>query len=233
MTDRKTKAAVKAGTVAGYDSVLSEVSSLLEAARRTSVRAINAIMTTTYWEIGRRIVEHEQKGREKAGYGVELIARLSIDLTGRFGRGFGPVNLSQMRKFFLCWPPDRIFQTASEKLQTPSAEFSLREVATRFPLPWSHYVRLLSAKSAEARSFYEAESLRGGWSVRQLDRQINSQFYERTALSRNKAAMLKKGGIPLPDDVVTAYKTVLPDEKTLAEEIGRTRKMLERQRKSV
>jgi predicted nuclease of restriction endonuclease-like (RecB) superfamily len=225
VTTKKTKSVAKRGTLEGYESVLSGVAELLEAARRTSARATNAIMTATYWEIGRRIVEYEQKGSKKAGYGEELIAQLSIDLTGRFGRGFGPVNLSQMRKFFLCWPPDRIFQTvsekslpdrdsaeknqtSSEKLQTPSAEFSLRQVATRFPLPWSHYVRLLSVKSTEARSFYETEALRGGWSVRQLDRQINSQFYERTALSRNKAAMLKKGSVPLPEDVLTPEEEI-------------------------
>jgi hypothetical protein len=88
---------------------------LLEQARRASARAVNSLMTATYWEIGRRILEIEQKGSKKAGYGKELIAQLSIDLTARFGRGFSPVNLSQMRKFFLCWPPDRIFQTVSEK----------------------------------------------------------------------------------------------------------------------
>jgi predicted nuclease of restriction endonuclease-like (RecB) superfamily len=71
-----------------------------------------------------------------------------------------------------------------------------------FPLPWSHYVKLLALKTPAARAFYETEALRGGWSVRQLERQINSQFYERTALSRNKAAMLMKGARPLPEDSV-------------------------------
>ena len=71
-----------------------------------------------------------------------------------------------------------------------------------FPLPWSHYVRLLAVRTPEARRFYAAEALRGGWSVRQLDRQIESQFYERTALSRNKDAMLRKGMVPLPGDQV-------------------------------
>ncbi len=92
-------------------------------------------------------------------------------------------------------------------LQTASAESTLSSVASSFPLPWSAYVRLLSVKSESARRFYEAEALRGGWSVRQLDRQINSQFYERTALSRNKAAMLNKGQKALPEDIV------LPEEE--------------------
>ena len=76
------------------------------------------------------------------------------------------------------------------------------DLLAAFPLPWSAYVRLLSVRSESAREFYEAEALRGGWSVRQLDRQINSQFYERTALSKNKAAMLTREGKPLPEDLV-------------------------------
>src|SRR5690606_11028990 len=72
-----------------------------------------------------------------------------------------------------------------------------------FTLPWSAYVRLLSVKDDHARRFYEAEALRGGWSVRQLERQISSQFYERTALSKDKAAMLAKGAVPKPGDAVT------------------------------
>src|SRR5207253_2624214 len=97
--------------------------------------------------------------------------------------------LEQMRLFYLGW---QISQTVSAKSEPATA--------VRFPLPWSHYVKLLGVKNPEARAFYEAEALRGGWSVRQLDRQINSQFYERTALSCNKAAMLKKGTRALPED---------------------------------
>jgi len=92
---------------------------------------------------------------------------------------------------------------ATEKVQTPSAQSSLvvpSSIAAHLPLPWSHYVRLLSVKNVEARAFYEAEAIRGGWNVRQLGRQISSQFYERTLLSRNKAAMLCKGSTPKPGD---------------------------------
>lgn len=114
-----------------------------------------------------------------------------------------------MRAFYLMYPG--ILQTPSAISENPptlSAESGLHKVATRFPLPWSAYVRLLSVKDEQARRFYEAESLRGGWPVRQLDRQIASLFYERTALSRNKAAMLKKGGKPLPADVVTPEQEI-------------------------
>jgi len=159
-------------------------------------------MTATYWQIGRRIVEFEQRGRRRAEYGEDLIKRLASDLAPRFGRGFGWRNLTQMRAFFLAWPSRDI-------LQTPSAKFAeARAPQVVFPLPWSAYVRLLSIKNPEARSFYEAEALRCGWSVRQLDRQIGSQFYERIALSRNKAAMLKKAESPERADIITPEEAI-------------------------
>ena len=86
-----------------YDAVLAGVTELLESARHAAARSVNSIMTATYWEIGRRIVEEEQRGRERAAYGARLIDRLSDDLTRRFGRGFSKVNLKQMRKFYLEW----------------------------------------------------------------------------------------------------------------------------------
>ena len=97
--------------------------------------------------------------------------------------------------------------SASQSSGAVSAEMSLAGIASRFPLPWSAYVRLLSVKNMRAREFYETEALRGGWSVRQLDRQINSQFYERTVLSKKKAAMLTKGRKARPED------RVLPEEE--------------------
>jgi predicted nuclease of restriction endonuclease-like (RecB) superfamily len=115
-----------------------------------------------------------------------------------------------MKRFYLLWPKMPIFQTPSEKsahgkIQTLS-EISV--VQPRFPLPWSHYVRLMVVNNDPARRFYEAEALRGGWSVRQLDRQISTLFYERTALSHDKAAMLTKGAKARPEDRVTAEEEV-------------------------
>ena len=106
-----------------------------------------------------------------------------------------------MRNFFLSWPSEAI-------LQTVSAEFDPSALVSRFPLPWSAYVRLLSVRSPEARSFYERESLRGGWSVRQMDRQINSMLYERTALSLNKATMLEGGARAEPGDSMTPEEAI-------------------------
>ena len=198
---------------AEYQSIFGDVSSIIDTTRRSAVRSVNAVMTAAYWMIGQHIVEFEQSGEERAEYGTTLIKRLAADLTQLFGRGFGAVNLSQMKRFYLLWPSERIFQTVSEKLgdtenmPAASAESSLTSIASRFPLPWSAYVRLLSVKNINAREFYETEALRGGWSIRQLDRQINSQFYERTALSKNKAAMLTKGQKAQPED------RILPEEE--------------------
>ena len=180
-----------------YDQLFSSVAELLEEARKTTVRSVNAVMTATYWEIGRRIVESEQGGEARAEYGQQLIKRLSIDLKARFGRGFSPVNLSMMKRFYLAYPMDEKSQTSSEKLgegkfQTVSEKSHNPLNLQRFPLPWSHYVRLLRIDDSNAREFYEEEAIRGGWSARQLDRQIGSQFYQRVLLSKNKAAMLTK-----------------------------------------
>ena len=98
-----------------------------------------------------------------------------------------------MRMFYLSFPPDKIRQTPSGNSEPASVDVSSDDLLAVFPLPWSAYVRLLSVSNELARDFYETEALRGGWSVRQLDRQIDSQFYERTALSKNKAAMLTSG----------------------------------------
>ena len=209
----------------------------MENVRCAVARNVNSLMTASYWEIGRRIFEFEQAGKERAIYGGALISRLSSDLGEQFGRGFSHRNLEQMRLFYQSFP---IPQTLSAELQASEDDFlpvtappslagktdnlpipqtlsgelagggaralkPLFEVGTAanisdlirlsryFSLPWSAYVRLLSVKNTIARNFYETEALRCGWSVRQLDRQINTQFYERLALSKNKVSMLKQG----------------------------------------
>ncbi|MGH3090657.1 MAG: PDDEXK nuclease domain-containing protein [Rubrobacteraceae bacterium] len=208
-----------------YRGLVGGIAELLEAARRTSARAVNAVMTATYWEIGRRIVEFEQQGRVRAEYGEMLLERLAQDLSARLGRGFSYPNVNRFRQFYLAFPRDQILSTPSresrlpilsalstesgqQRGQTPPEASFITGLAALFPLPWSAYVRLLSVRNKNARVFYETEALRGGWSVRQLDRQIESQFYERTALSRNKAAMLRKGAIPHPEDVLTPEEEI-------------------------
>ena len=212
------RAATTANAPAEYAGIHDGIVELLHGARQAAARNINALMTATYWEIGRRIVAAEQLGKRRAGYGDVLIKRLASDLTAKFGRGFGWRNLFQMRAFYLAWPATLQTPSASpaadgakgQKLQTvpaisaaaPATAPTLAAIANRFPLPWSAYVRLLSVRQDHARQFYETEALRGGWSVRQLDRQINSQFYERVALSRNKASMLAKAAVARPEDLI-------------------------------
>jgi len=196
----------------GYGEIHAGIIELLEAARRAVARSINVAMTATYWEIGRRITEFEQRGAQRANYGDALIERLAKDLTIRFGRGFSRQNLWQMRAFYGAWPTHSVSRAVSghsssrKILQTVSGECygntgdrtltagtnDWSALAKAFPLPWSAYVLLLSVRNLAARQFYEFEALRCGWSVRELGRQINTAFYQRTALSKNKAAMLQK-----------------------------------------
>lgn len=225
---------------ADYTSLVKNISSVLESARKVSTRAVNAILTATYWEIGRRIVEYEYQGMERVEYyGDRLLDKLAEDLTIKFGRGFRRSNIFLMKTFFIEYRnivqtlsgqslsykeirqilsgksllSENMRQTLSDKsldniVQTPFAQSSINKLAELFPLPWSHYVRLLTVKNDEVRRFYETEALRNGWSVRQLDRQISSQFYERTLLSKNKAAMLKKGSKAKTVDVGTPEEEI-------------------------
>lgn len=213
--------------IPGYDQVLGHVVGLLESARRAAARSVNAVMTATYWQIGRHVVEFEQQGREQAQYGTVLVTRLAADLTDRFGRGFSKSNLYQMRSFFLAYRD--IFQTVSGKLRAEPADgkvlaapgksavaqtasestsITLTHLAAIFPLPWSHYVLLLKVEKPEARKFYEAEAHRNGWTVRQLERQITTLFYDRTLASRNKGAMLKKGAALSPGEALTPEEEI-------------------------
>lgn len=222
---RKRGSLVKISEESRYQSIVSDLTRVIIEARHSAVRSLNAVMTAAYWLVGRRIVEFEQHGAERANYGEGLIEKLSSDLTNRFGRGFSWRNLHQMRLFYTAYPQGKILQTLStksgikilsadgassgkKKTQTVSAELTPAIMAGIFPLPWSSYVRLLSVKNANARHFYETEALRGGWSVRQLERQIDSQFYERTALSKNKAVMLARGQKALPKDAVTPEEEI-------------------------
>jgi len=153
-----------------YDQLVNSISELLESARKQVGRVVNTILVETYWKIGKRIVEYEQKGGEKAEYGVELLTRLSRDLTLKCGKGFSKSNVYLMRLLYLKYPK---FQTLSGKLS------------------WSHYVELLNVSDDLVRSFYEKQCIKENWSVRELKRQINSMLFERLALSKDKKGVLK------------------------------------------
>ena len=222
--------AILPASAADYGQLVSDISTLLEQSRRMAARSVNAVLTATYWHIGRRIVEHEQGGKARAEYGGELLSRLAVDLTARHGRGFSRPGLQRMRTFYLDWeicstPSSKlearakcstvssesepaIVQTPSGILQTVSAKSNFTALAGAFPLSWSHYVRLMSVEKPHARVFYESEALRGGWSVRQLDRQISTQFFERTSKSKQQAVMLARGQQARPDDAVSVEDEV-------------------------
>ena len=191
-----------------YAALVADLNRLLESARRVAARSVNTVMTATYWEFGRRLVEFEQGGERRAGYGEVLLERLAADLK-LMGRGFSVTNLKNFRTFYLYWPIQQRVSAESGSTgvigirQTPSGECPGAQ-ESRFLLPWSHYVRLMAVKDEAARHFYECEALRGGWSVRQLDRQIAALFYERTLLSKNKSRMLTKGARADVEDRVSA-----------------------------
>jgi predicted nuclease of restriction endonuclease-like (RecB) superfamily len=198
-----------------YTGFRDGIVDLLSAAKAASARTINSVMTATYWEIGRRIVESEMRGSKRAGYGEQLVERLATDLSKQFGRGFGKINLWRMRAFYQAWPEKGILSTPLKESFQPASGFregmvprQISALPEIFPLPWSAYLRLLSIKNQDARKFYEAEALRAGWSVRQLDRQIGTQFFERLALSRNRATMMQKAEKPLHEDAITPEQAI-------------------------
>lgn len=182
-------------------TLFSEVRDLILSARHAAARVVNTLQVTTNFEIGRRIVEYEQKGAKRAEYGTELLKELSSRLTGEFGKGFSEDNLALMRKFYLLFVGrTKISETASRKLlsvdtqhQTP-AKSGLSKISETlsgksgfpFTLSWSHYVLLLSVKDPDERSFYEIEASKENWSLSELKRQKASVLYERLALSRDK-----------------------------------------------
>jgi len=207
-----------------YTSLIKRLAEIIHSARATAVRQINKSQVLAYYEIGREIVEFEQKGKARAGYGEELIKRLSNDMTENFGRGFSEMNLRNMRRFYLEFPV-QIQQTLSvkssgkNKFQTVSGESSIpqtvsaKSLKSETPsvefnpeLSWSHYCELLSVENTIARSFYEKEAVNNNWSFRELKRQINSQLFERLALSRDSSAVMKlaKRGhiIETPEDAI-------------------------------
>lgn len=197
-------------------ALITEVRELIQSARRGVASVVDTFQVMTNFEIGRRIVEHEQKGAKRAAYGAELLKALSGRLTEEFGRGFSRSNLEYMRKFFLLWQQrvpqisqtvsgklggTDIFQTLTEKSgqggigQTASGEWAISQTpfgkSDRIPftLSWSHYIELMGIKDPDERSFYEIESRQSNWNIRELKRQKAACLYERLALSRDKAGI--------------------------------------------
>ncbi len=225
-----------------------EVRAILAEARQKAYAAVNFAMVEAYWEIGRRIVEEEQKGKGRADYGTFLIKELSKQLTAEFGKGFAVANLRNFRQFYLIFP-----------------EFPKR-YAARSVLTWSHYRLIMRVDNTEAREYYIHEATEQSWSTRQLERNINTLYYERLLKSSGKKELAQKSGLgknhfsefikdpyvleflKIPEspsaserEIETAlkdseqlfaskYRLILPTEEELVKEIERERRMIMEQR---
>jgi len=167
------------------NQLFQSVRVLIEEAQNYIVRNVNSTMVFTYFQIGRMIVEDEQNGNERAAYAMETLKKLSQHLTKHFGRGYSVDNLQNMRIFFKEYgkyeTPSRIL-----KMNESNSETLFRNLPVELNLSWSHYLQLLKIKDKGERRFYELEAASNNWSVRELQRQVNSSLYERLALSRDK-----------------------------------------------
>ena len=186
-------------------ALFQQVAVLLQNARQQVLRTINSTMVYTYFEIGRMIVEEEQNGKDRAEYGKQILKGLSQQFTKEFGKGFSLRNLEQIRKFYQIYSISSTVSTILEiqKTQTLSAESNdniSQTVSTElnsqnffsiFKLTWSHYTFLMRIDDEKERRFYEIESEKYNWSVRELKRQYDSALYTRLSLSRDKEGILK------------------------------------------
>ena len=189
-----------------------EIRQLIRAAHATVARGVDLVQVHTNFEIGRRIVEQEQRGKGRAAYGEEVIGALAERLTAEFGKGFSASNLAYMRSFYLLYRERApILQSATGKLALDKNLQSVTgksAVALRrpFTLSWTHYTFLLGIKNPDERSFYEIEASQQDWPVRELKRQFDTSLYERLALSRDKAGirkLAKKGQlVEKPQDIL-------------------------------
>lgn len=202
-------------------NLAERIERLITEARKRTISAVNTAMVYTYYEIGRMIVEDEQKGGHRAEYGTSMLKNVANHLSKKFGKGFSLTNLKQMRSFYLVYAPQ-----SSEKGQTLSDQFD--QIAPKdinsaipplnsqiqqtssdellFTLSWSHYLKLMRIENPDERRFYEIEATENNWSLRELQRQFDSSLYERLALSRDKTgvkALAQSGQIvEKPEDVI-------------------------------
>ncbi|MBU4252002.1 MAG: PDDEXK nuclease domain-containing protein [Candidatus Omnitrophota bacterium] len=164
---------------------------IIENARGNVARAINAEMVVAYWQIGKEIVDEEQRGKSRAEYGKKILENLSKRLLDEFGKGFDDSNLWNMRKFYLTYP---ILD------------------AVRRELSWTHYRILMRVEKPEARSFYEIECINNNWSARELERQKGSLLFERLALSKDKKGLLR---LARKGQEIVSYEDMIKDPYVL------------------
>ncbi len=150
------------------NNYINEIKTILKNARQKAYTAVNSVMVEAYWKIGRRIVEEEQNGKERAEYGKEILQNLSKELTEEFGKGYSYRTLREIRQFYLMFSDFEKWRTVSAKLT------------------WSHFQKVLRVSNEKARIFYLTEAAENMWSVRTLDRNISTLYYNRIVASIDK-----------------------------------------------
>ncbi len=170
--------------------LIATISALLNEARQSVATTVNTTLLTTYWQIGKAIVEDEQQHSDRAEYGKQTLKALSKALTAEYGKGFSVANLQYMRRFFMSY----------EKQQTVSVKLS-----------WSHYCELLIISDESKRSFYEKECINARWSVRELKRQIDSSLYERLLLSGGEVNKQKVLSLALHGNEIVKPEDIIRD----------------------
>ena len=159
----------KNNSLTNQETFVGEIRTIIDNARSAAIRSVDFNRVQMYWNIGRRIVEEEQHGKERADYGTYLIKNLAKELEPEYGSGFGVRQLEQSRQFYRTYP---IANTLRSQLN------------------WSQYRRLIQIEDPDKREYYELESVNGGWTARETERQINSMLYERLLLSNEKEKVL-------------------------------------------
>ena len=211
------------GTQKINSTLYKNISSVINTARNIAYKTINFAMVQAYWNIGRLIVEEEQSGKERSNYGDFLIKTLSEKLTSEYGKGFTITNLKYMRQFYLSFPIGHSLSDQSLSLQkshslSDNSELKKTEIMNKLSyqfiindsiskeLNWTHYRLLLKVENSNAREFYVNEVIENNWSTRQLERQINSFYYERRLSSKNKIPVIKEAEITSrklhPEDLI-------------------------------
>lgn len=174
-------------TLTTEDNLFDVVSLLIDESRKNIAKTINTAMVYTYYGVGQYIVEYEQGGKARAGYGRGVLKRLSERLTAKYGAGWSEETLKKCRKFYSVYKIESTVQTQS---QAANLVHTVEQIH-KFALSWNHYQVIMRIDNPQARSFYEIEAYKQQWSVRQLQRQVGSSLYERLALSRNKDDVMR------------------------------------------
>ncbi|OLY94249.1 Predicted nuclease of restriction endonuclease-like (RecB) superfamily, DUF1016 family [Cnuella takakiae] len=182
---------------AANNSLYHDIKTILQEARQSAYRAVNFAMVVAYWEIGQRIVEHDQGGSERAAYGTGLLKELAKQLTADFGKGFTVANLENFRKFYQAFPENSYAvrrNLNNEKSHAASDPPSKNSYALRPELSWTHYRLLMRVDNEAARRYYMAETIAQNWSSRALERQINSFYYDRIIATQNPRPLQEEAG---------------------------------------